>query len=298
MAGTVGVVIPTYNPASLVTEAVNSLLSQTQIPDQIVVVDDGSTDNTWEVLKQYGSPVIAVRQTNRGRSEARNTGIARCTTDFICFLDSDDLLTPDSIEVRARWLDEHPDDDGVYGTTRCVDMKGVPQPRPEPRRWPPADLFALLVRYNTTAIHISSIMLRRSLLPEPPYFKPDYDVLEDWDFLLRVTASRPRLHWLGHPVSVYRQHEGMTLPASLPMSAAQVRIQDSIFDMAAFRTLTAAQQARAMCSHALSRLFSGKGVDAHRPLRRSMKVAPWYLPAYLIWIYSWLVRSPIRSSAR
>src|SRR5690242_12522755 len=88
----VSVIIPTFNRAALVTQAIDSALSQTHAPDEIVVVDDGSTDATPELLAQYGPTIRVVRQENRGRSAARNAGIQNSRGDLILFLDSDDVL--------------------------------------------------------------------------------------------------------------------------------------------------------------------------------------------------------------
>src|SRR5882724_669932 len=104
----VSVIIPTYNRAAFVTVAVDSALNQTRVPDEIIVVDDGSTDETDRVLRQYGPPVRVVRQENRGRSAARNVGLSQATGDAVMFLDSDDLLMPRNIETCAQVLETHP----------------------------------------------------------------------------------------------------------------------------------------------------------------------------------------------
>src|SRR5574341_812790 len=112
---TVSVILATYNRATLLEEAVRCLLGQTRIPDEIVVVDDGSTDHTPEVLDCYGPPVRVVRQPNRGLPAARNTGLRAATGNLIAFLDSDDTLPLDSIERRASYLEAHPAAAAVYG---------------------------------------------------------------------------------------------------------------------------------------------------------------------------------------
>ncbi|MCU0839480.1 MAG: glycosyltransferase, partial [Rhodospirillales bacterium] len=102
MRVTVAVVIPTYNRAHCVSEAIESVLAQTVPADEVIVVDDGSTDTTPEVLAGFGDRIIVIRQPNRGVSAARNAGIARATSEWITFLDSDDVWYPNRVFVLHR----------------------------------------------------------------------------------------------------------------------------------------------------------------------------------------------------
>ena len=88
----VSVIIPTYNRAAFIAAAINSVLDQTCPPDEIIVVDDGSTDDTSRVLSQFGPPVTVIRQQNARVSAARNTGLRAATSDAVIFLDSDDMM--------------------------------------------------------------------------------------------------------------------------------------------------------------------------------------------------------------
>jgi hypothetical protein len=98
---TVAAVVPTYNRARLIGRALTSILDQEGPPDEIIVVDDGSTDDTEDVVKRYGSAVRYVRQSNAGASVARNTGVALAEADYVAFLDSDDLWMPGHVETLA-----------------------------------------------------------------------------------------------------------------------------------------------------------------------------------------------------
>jgi glycosyltransferase involved in cell wall biosynthesis len=90
----VSVVIPAYNAASVLPRAIESVLGQTSRPEEVIVVDDGSTDNTAQVATQYGPSITYIRQDNAGASAARNRGIAEATGEWIAFLDSDDEWLP------------------------------------------------------------------------------------------------------------------------------------------------------------------------------------------------------------
>ncbi len=297
MMGTVGLIIPAYNRAALLKEALESVLTQTRVPEQVIVVDDGSTDHTWEMLQGFGSPVVAIRQPNRGASAARNAGLARCTADFVCFLDSDDLLTSRSIEVRAGWLEAHLDCDCVYGRVRGVDMDGSPVPGREFATGPVSgSLFAALARYNR--IPVMAYLLRRECLPPPPYFDETLKNLEDWDFLLRVVTHYSRLCWIDEVVSLYRHHAGMKLPLTGRLVSSALTIQDRVAEMAVFRALTPVQQARTHCSHAVARLGGGFPSEARRSLVRSVRAAPWYAPAYPLWTLTWLGVPASRAATR
>lgn len=94
----VSVIIPTYNRARYVAQAINSVLAQTVTPEEIIVVDDGSTDNTQEVLKRFGDRIRYISQNNAGPGIARNTGIKSSQNEYIAFLDSDDLWEPNRLE--------------------------------------------------------------------------------------------------------------------------------------------------------------------------------------------------------
>lgn len=103
---TVSVIIPTFNRAAAVRAAIDSALSQEPAPDEVIVIDDGSTDSTPETLASYGDRIVAIRRENGGAGAARNTGIARATGDWLAFLDSDDLWLPGRLAALHRDLDQ------------------------------------------------------------------------------------------------------------------------------------------------------------------------------------------------
>ncbi len=284
MAATVGLIIPTYNRAEMLGQAIESVLAQSRVPDEIIVVDDGSTDGTWELLQGYPPPVYAFRQRNRGRSNARNEGIERCGADFVCFLDSDDLLVPGSVEARVRWLEANPDHGVVYGQVAYADAAGRPIPG-ELATGPclRGNIFPALAKYNT--IPILAIMIRRDCLPEPPYFDEKLEKWEDWDFLLRV-ASRCKFGCLDEIVGLYRQHSGMTIGRGAAVEESTMTVQERIYRVDAFLSLPAASRARIYGSHALGRLRAGHVRRARECLLRGMREVPWYLPLYVIWALS------------
>ena len=124
---TVSVIIPTYNRAHYLSEAIDSILNQ-DIQDcqiEIIVVDDGSTDNTKEVLKKYGSRVRYIYQDNRGAGPARNRGIDEATGEWICFLDSDDRWLPGKLTLQFKVLDAFPGYDAIHSEFLIFNETGV-----------------------------------------------------------------------------------------------------------------------------------------------------------------------------
>ncbi len=105
----VSVVIPAYNEAPRITRALRSVLDQTHPVNEIIVVDDGSTDDTSDVVSQFSERVICIRQSNQGLSAARNTGISQAKSDWVAFLDADDEWLPSHIENAKIILTANPE---------------------------------------------------------------------------------------------------------------------------------------------------------------------------------------------
>ena len=111
----ISVIIPTYNRASYLAEAIDSVLEQTHPVDEIVVIDDGSTDDTRNIVNQYGYIVKYFRQGNRGPAAARNKGLKVATGDYISFIDDDDLWVPDKIESQLDFFKKYSHIDILFG---------------------------------------------------------------------------------------------------------------------------------------------------------------------------------------
>lgn len=112
---TITAVVTTYNAGALVEEAVASILAQTRVPDEIIVIDDGSTDDTSDRLATYGPRVQHHLQANAGSSAARNAGWKLARSEWIAFLDADDLWMPRRLEQQEAWLAENPGIEAVFG---------------------------------------------------------------------------------------------------------------------------------------------------------------------------------------
>jgi glycosyltransferase involved in cell wall biosynthesis len=114
----ISVVIPVYNTERYVAEAIDSVLSQTRAPDEVIVVDDGSTDRTPAILESFASRIIVLRQEHCGPATTLNTGLARVTGDHLAFHDADDIWLPGKLKLQCDLLSTAPEIEAVFGMVR------------------------------------------------------------------------------------------------------------------------------------------------------------------------------------
>jgi glycosyltransferase involved in cell wall biosynthesis len=207
----VSVVIPCFNQAHFLGDAIESVLAQTHPNIEVVVVDDGSRDNTGEVASRYPG-VRCVHQENRGLAAARNTGLEQVKSEFVVFLDSDDRLLPEAIESGLRELRADPEAVMAAGAWRLIGEDGGDLPS-KPLELP-EDVYPALLEscfLSTPA----AVIYRRQLFAEVGGFDPEVSASADYDLYLRAAARHPvRLH--GEAVAEYRRHgANMTRDAEL-----------------------------------------------------------------------------------
>lgn len=142
----VSVLIPNYNYARFLPEAIESVLSQTYPRIETIVVDDGSTDNSRDVVASYDDRVISVHQTNGGQTSALNTAFERSSGDLISFLDADDAFEPEKVERVVAAVRQAPQAHLIHHQMQIVDESGKAMHRPFPARVPDGDIRALVAR--------------------------------------------------------------------------------------------------------------------------------------------------------
>ncbi|MBN1684725.1 MAG: glycosyltransferase [Gammaproteobacteria bacterium] len=199
----VSIIIPVYNGEEYIEEALKSVLNQTYSPIEIIVVDDGSTDGTAEIVKQYS--VILIQQKNKGISGARNSGINAAKGEFIALLDHDDLFTPYKIELQVRFMNDHPKYCMVYSIEEKFSSEGTVRKKLKHRRkkMPENDILTAIYRKNF--IYPSSVLIRRSILERTGLFDETFTVCEDHDFFTRV-AYHGMVGFINQPLIKYRCH--------------------------------------------------------------------------------------------
>jgi glycosyltransferase involved in cell wall biosynthesis len=208
----VSVIIPTFNRSRLVVETVESALGQTYPNVEIVVVDDGSEDDTESALRPYLDRIVYSYQPNSGRSVARNNGIRQSTGRYCVFLDSDDLLLPGKLSLQVPFLEEHPDFALVYSDGFALDENRNLSPLgSHVYRFPPESRDEFVTQFLKNNFFPPLLALvRRDSLDSTGFFDPEIVGLEDWDLWLRMLFRGAAFAYLDGKVAVYRRHSGNT----------------------------------------------------------------------------------------
>ena len=193
----VSVIIPAYNADQFIAQAIQSVVDQTYWPYEIIVVDDGSTDKTREILKGLGDKIRCLYQENYGPSSARNAGIKIARGTYICFLDADDLWTPEKLEAQVEFLERHPDIALVFSDHQDfkVEIFGAHSYLAEKMERfgeafvteiPIQKAFLKLIQENF--ISTPTVMVRKWCLEKTGLFDEGIRSVEDRDLWLRIAA--------------------------------------------------------------------------------------------------------------
>ena len=186
--GRISVIIPCYNYARYLGDAIDSVLRQQGMDLEIIVVDDGSTDDTAGVSRRYGDTATYIYQENQGLSAARNTGLANCTGEFVLFLDADDLLGKKTLQSQLNYLRSHPDASIVVCNNwffHQIDSDGKPETDGSWRMFR-RHLDVHLCFFNVAPPH--AYFCRRSAVLQIGEFVSGIDTCADYDFWLRAAA--------------------------------------------------------------------------------------------------------------
>lgn len=184
----ISVIIPTYNRAWSVARAVESVLDQDYPKFELIVVDDGSTDATPEILQKYSDQIRIIRQENHGVSAARNRGISEARGDLIAFLDSDDYWLEGKLEAQVAWFLEHTEI--AICQTEEIWIRNGRRVNPGKRHKKTAgDVF--IASLALCLISPSAVMVRRELFEQVGTFDASFPACEDYDLWLRITSRHP-----------------------------------------------------------------------------------------------------------
>lgn len=198
----VSVVTPTYNCAAFIRETVDSVLAQTYDNWEHIIVDDGSSDNTPEIMEAYGDEprIRYVIQPRTGQSYTRNHAIRLAQGEFICFLDADDVWLPDKLEKSLAAFEKNPQADILYGDYINIDEWGRETSRHNMKRYS-GNILKPLLRDN--CVSFNTTMVRRKCLDEMGGQNESYNLAPDWDMWLRF-ATRYTFYYLPEYLTCYR----------------------------------------------------------------------------------------------
>ena len=196
----VSVIIPTYNRGWVVREAIDSVLEQDFRDYELIVVDDGSDDNTQEILGAYGKAITVLQQSNRGVSAARNSGIARAAGQLIAFLDSDDLWLPGKLMTQVKFFEENAD--ALINQTQEIWVRNGVRVNPKKRH----HKFSGMIFERSLALCLvspSAVMIKKNLFDTVGVFDEHLPACEDYDLWLRISCRYP-VHLTDSPLIIKR----------------------------------------------------------------------------------------------
>lgn len=199
----VSVVIPAYNAEPYLEECVRSVLAQTHPVEEILIVDDGSTDRTQILAESFGAPVRLLQQKQGGPARARNLGVSQASGEWIAFLDADDLWLPEKVEKQLEAFQKAPDAVLCYTGLLALKLDGSTVPVA-----PPALSYVdAMLSLTNVGIPPSAVMLRRDTLLQAGGFSEVQRGCEDWELWFRL-RKLGRFCIVPDPITVYRESLG------------------------------------------------------------------------------------------
>ncbi len=285
MNKSVSVVIPTYNYGQFIKKAVESVLEQTLPISEIIVVDDGSTDDTEKIIKEFGDKIIYIKQQNLGVCAARNNGVKHSSGDFIVFHDADDILYPSKIEKQVDIFSEDPEIGFVHcgmrefnsetGETIQIHTEGE-------EGWIAEEL---LLFEKPVIVGPGSIIIKRSVFDEVGGFDTGLKNGEDWEFCYRV-ARKYKIGFAREVLFDYRNHMSNAHYNVSEMEFSLLKALKKTFDTNDKKVLSLRRRSYGNLHKILagSYLYNKQYSDFFRNLFWSL----WYKPKFLYYYFSLL----------
>jgi glycosyltransferase involved in cell wall biosynthesis len=285
----ISVIIPSYNCAPYLAESLDSVLGQSVRDLEVIVVDDGSTDDTAAVLARYGGRIEVISAPHAGYAAARNLGLERARGEWIAYHDADDVALPDRLAFQQACLTEHVGADGVVcNGTRLESGEPVVSPalarRCAGRRLAAEDLFAGFPLY------LQAALVRRAAFAAAGAFDAGFRIYPDMEYGYRLFA-RAHLLYVDRPVFRYRSHAGNVTRDRLAGREEIARILDRLRrdDPEATRRIGARRLRARLALHyyriARRRLTDGDSVLGGVALARAIALRP--LDPRLRWLRLW-----------
>lgn len=222
----ISVIIPACNQGMYIADAIQSVLDQSYRNLEVLIVDDGSTDDTRSIVAKFSDPRLHyLYQENRGLSAARNLGIHHSKGSYLSFLDSDDLFLPNKLRLLLKQMESHHSSGLVAGQAIPFDQSGQ-HPDKIYATALPLDSAQLLLG---NPLHVGSVLLRRSWQERAGFFDESLRSYEDWDMWLRLAKIGCPMSCVAQPVSLYRFHRDQMTGNSEQMSQATFAVLYKVF---------------------------------------------------------------------
>jgi len=282
-ADMVSVVIPSFNRAHMIADALDSIAGQTYRPVEIIVVDDGSEDNTektvadWKTAHEQDGElsVSYVKQPNQGGNVARNRGIREASGDFIAFLDSDDLWHPAKLEKQIAVMNENDEIGAVYSGLQQVELESGAVVEKMTRTYPQGKILAQMLIHDVTS-PTSTYVVRRDVFEKVGCFDVDLQARQDWDMWIRVSAAYS-IGCVPDALVDFRDHSGpRTFSNPDKEIQAYYKIMEKYADLRAGCPMFVRQAAKASFYRRMGR------VHLHYKQER-LQALFFYLKAILVW---------------
>ena len=227
---TVSVIIPTFNRADLVLKAIQSVLAQDYVDYEIIVVDDGSIDDTGSVLQSLVEQGVIryIYQQNRGESAARNRGIVEANGRYIAFLDSDDLFDPDKLEIQVKYLQDYPEVGLVHSGFIKFDNDGNDLGYRDPS-WFSGMIYPQMLLYWTTLMAVDTVLVPKTVFDSVGLFDESLRTGPDLDMWRRIARKYP-FGFIDKSLARVRVHAGNTSGDKLRATEGLIKYLEKAFE--------------------------------------------------------------------
>ena len=227
----VSVVIPTYNCGPYINQAVESVLAQENCRYELIVIDDGSTDETKAQLQIFGDRLLYIYQDNAGVSKARNHGLSQATGKYVVFLDADDLFLPNRLAAQVTVFEQGLQLDDQLGIVHSgwVRVDANNQVLKEIYPWEATPTLTLESWLKYKPVLPSAMMFRKDWLDHVNGFNPDLSAAEDVDLSVRLALEGCTACWLKDVTTGYRQHGNSAMGRGINQAIALNHVMDTVF---------------------------------------------------------------------
>ncbi|MBD3322693.1 MAG: glycosyltransferase [Chitinivibrionales bacterium] len=228
----ISVVIPLYNGETFIAECLESVFAQTDQPMEVIVVDDGSTDKSVEIVKNFEKNITVINQKNSDVSAARNAGVKAAHGELIAFLDQDDLWEPSKLEKQIALFMKEPDIDLVFTDLVKIGPSGKkrhPKDRDKiARSLTDSNLFHKLAIKNV--LMPSAVMVKKGSFVKAGLFDESFATCGDYEMWLRMAGMNMKFRYVSDPLTVYRYHGANESKKTDIMNEDRIKAVEKVFD--------------------------------------------------------------------